>query len=619
MRTYYFKIRDKFIPNVKNGIKCHEYRLATQENRNIKVGDNLVLISNQNKKEYVRTTVKRIAYYPDWSSALKENWQRDFKDLFASLDEALRECYKFYPKAEVDEYGIVSFEIQPVSFDYFSSSVLLDTNIVIRRESSNNVSFEVSQLFNWLDKQSVTKYIHELTKQELLGYGNDKLRDAILTKVNAYNVLPRFNVFADEHFKRVISLFSNDKNGRIDNSLLLEVYNDNVGILLSDDNLILQKAELLYIRDRVLSSSELLEKFESKYPKNVEYKMLAVKLKQFDEIDLQNHFFDTLREDYEGQKFDQWFKKKGKEFAYVFEDKEELKGFLYLKIEEETEPDYLKVTPHLSPKRRLKVGTFKIERTGFRLGERFLRIIFDNARRMNVDEIYVTLFENKREDVKHLKALMEEWGFYKHGMKTNGEAVLVKSMEVYDESHDPKYNYPLLKSNPSYFFLPIYPEYHTDLFPDMILNNENMHLYKENKAHRYALEKVYLSGARNVMATPGDLVLVYRMGSRNPKKYSSVITGIAIIEEIIETNSVEECVSICKNRSIFEESEIRSQYYRRKTVIKLLDYLPFKTKVTLERLYEKGIVAQNSGPRQLDKISEEEFKIIYKMGMEDRQ
>ena len=228
-------------------------------------------------------------------------------------------------------------------------------------------------------------------------------------------------------------------------------------------------------------------------------------------------------------------------------------------------------------------------------------------------------FENKREDVKQLKALMEEWGFYKHGMKTNGEAVLVKSMEVYDESHDPKYNYPLLKRNPSCFFLPIFPEYHTDLFPDMILKNENMHLYKENKAHRYALEKVYLSGARNVMAAPGDLVLIYRTGSRYPKKYSSVITGIAIIEEIIETNSVEECVSICKNRSIFEENEIRSQYYRRKTVIKLLDYLPFKTKVTLERLYEKGIVAQNSGPRQLDRISEEEFKIIYKMGMEDRQ
>ena len=39
--------------------------------------------------------------------------------------------------------------------------------------------------------------------------------------------------------------------------------------------------------------------------------------------------------------------------------------------------------------RRLKVGTFKVESTGFRLGERFVKIIFDNALQRNVDEIYV--------------------------------------------------------------------------------------------------------------------------------------------------------------------------------------------------------------------------------------
>ena len=67
--------------------------------------------------------------------------------------------------------------------------------------------------------------------------------------------------------------------------------------------------------------------------------------------------------------------------------------------------DYLKVQPKLTPKRRLKVGTFKIERTGFRLGERFLKIIFDNAKKHGVEEIYVTLFEHKRQEVVALKNL----------------------------------------------------------------------------------------------------------------------------------------------------------------------------------------------------------------------
>ena len=93
---------------------------------------------------------------------------------------------------------------------------------------------------------------------------------------------------------------------------------------------------------------------------------------------LNSTFFDTLREDYEGIAFDNWFKKKArnKEKAYIFKNESGLlQGFLYLKDEYEDEPDYLKVTPPLTPKRRMKVGTFKIEQTGFRLGERFLKII----------------------------------------------------------------------------------------------------------------------------------------------------------------------------------------------------------------------------------------------------
>lgn len=617
MKTYYFKIREKFIENVKNGIKSHEYRLASPDNRKIKIGDNLLLISNQNKSCYVRTSVRDIVIYTDWKSALEENWEQDFRDIFPSLDEALKECYKFYPKTAVDEYGIIAFSIQPVSFDLFSSSILLDTNIVIKRESGNNVSFEISKLFNWIDNENIPKYIHELTKQELSNYRDETVRKAMLTKLSAYNILSKFALSSDAFFEQIISRFSKDKNSEIDNSLLLEVYNDNVGCLLTDDTLILKKAELLYIRDRVLCSAELLEKFESKYPSNIEYQMLAVRLKRFDEVDLSSQFFDTLREDYEGQKFDQWFKKEGNESAYVFEDGTELKGFLYLKTELENEPDYLKVSPCLSPKKRLKVGTFKIERTGFRLGERFLRIIFDNARKLKVKEIYVTLFENKREDVMHLKSLMEDWGFYKYGTKSNGEIVLVKSLEQYDNEQTPKYNYPLLKNNPEYYFLPIFPEYHTDLFPDLILKNEDMHLYKENKAHRYALEKVYITAVKNIQASPGDIVLIYRTGNRYPKKYSSVITGIAIVEEIIETHSLEECISICKNRSIFGEDEIRKQYIKRKTVIKLLDYLPFKTKVTLEKLYDNQIIEQNQGPRPFEKITNNQYDKIFRMGMDE--
>ena len=214
---------------------------------------------------------------------------------------------------------------------------------------------------------------------------------------------------------------------------------------------------------------------------------------------------------------------------------------------------------------------------------------------------------------------MEQWGFVKHGYKTNGEAVLVKNLKDYNYEKTPKLNYPLIKRETKHYFLPIFPRYHTDLFPDMILKNEDMHLYEENKAHRYAIEKIYLTGAFNLRIKPGDLILIYRTGDRYPKKYSSVVTGIAVVEDVIRTKTVEDCIAKCKNRSIFSEDEIRSVYTKYPTIIKLLDLIPFRNKVTLDQLYDNGIVKKKSGPRPFEYLSEEQYKTIYDLGMEEQQ
>lgn len=619
MKNYYLKIREKFIENILHGIKKHEYRLATPERRNIKVGDTLILISNQDENNYIKVTVKKVNIFRNWDTALNSYWGEDFKGIYSTYEDVLKECFRYYSKEEVDQYGIIVFDIEPIVINYCSSSILLDTNIIIKRESYNNVSFEIAKLFNWFDKEKVKRYIHALSREELSSYGKDKDKQVMLTKLASYNILPDFSQCEDEFFDRVIKRYSQDKNGKVDNALLKEVYDDNVGILITDDKLILQKAEALYIRDRVLTSAELLEKFENTYPSHIEYKMLAVKLKPLSQIDLSNSFFNTLREDYGGRDFDNWFKKKAaqEEKAYVFENDNGLQGFLYLKIEG-LEENYSDINPIFSPKKRLKVGTFKVNSSGIRLGERFIRIIFDNAIKFHVDEVYVTLFENKRENVIALKKLMEQWGFQKYGYKNNGELVLVKAMDKYCSDRDPKFNYPILRKDCNYFFLPIYPQYHTDLFPDNILQNENMRLYEDNLAHRYAIEKIYLTGAYNIKANPGDVVLIYRTGERMPKRFSSVISGIAIVEEVLFPENADECVKLCKDRSIFEENSIRILYQNYKTIVKLLDYQAFKNKVILDDLRQNGIVSWDGGPRPFTPLSKEHFDIIYKLGMEEQ-
>lgn len=176
MKTYYLKIRDKFITDIKKRIKKHEYRLASPERMKAKVGDTFVLISNQDKGNFVRTTIKGIKVYSSWKEALIENWEQDFKNLFPSLEDTLKECYKFYPKDEVDRYGIAVFEIEPLYIDYSKASVLLDTNIFIKRESSDNVSFEINNLFKWFDKKHIKKYLHKMVENELKTHKDEKIR-----------------------------------------------------------------------------------------------------------------------------------------------------------------------------------------------------------------------------------------------------------------------------------------------------------------------------------------------------------------------------------------------------------------------------------------------------------
>ena len=114
MQQIYLKIRDHFIDLIKKGIKTHEYRLADSRYANIKVGDVLVLISNQNQHNYIRVTIESIEKYSDWNSALNMYWKKDFEGLFSSYDDAIKECYKFYSKDEVDKYGIININNQVI-------------------------------------------------------------------------------------------------------------------------------------------------------------------------------------------------------------------------------------------------------------------------------------------------------------------------------------------------------------------------------------------------------------------------------------------------------------------------------------------------------------------------
>ena len=286
-------------------------------------------------------------------------------------------------------------------------------------------------------------------------------------------------------------------------------------------------------------------------------------------------------------------------------------GFLYLKTEYEDE-NYSDIIPPFSPKKRLKVGTFKVESSGFRLGERFVKIIFDNAIERKVEEIYVTLYTN-RQELLALKSLLERWGFFEYGKKVGfntEEIVLVKKMGTYDSEKTPRMNFPNIRYDCKKLFLPINAEYHTRLFPDSKLSNEVEILGEEPQ--KYALQKVYISFtfARNMH--PGDLVLIYRKGTTQGRKgFESVVTTLCIVDEYKSNFSSEkEYLDYCENRTVFSKDELHGFWFAKGgdlLVLRLIVVKALEKKVQLNYLWKEGIVEPLHGPRSFDVLTDEQF------------
>lgn len=488
---------------------------------------------------------------------------------------------------------------------------LLDTNIVIHRENTKATSYSIGKLFYWLDKLHYEKLIHPYTVSELRKYHNPQMQDLYDAKLDAYgqmkSVAPQ-----SEQFKQLLADTPKTLNDEIDNQLLFEVFCGRADILITEDRRMAAKAARVNLADRVFSISSFIAKASRENPELIEYKVLSVKQEYFGNIDINDPFFDTFKTAYPG--FEAWFAGKCDERAYICRsDKSDILGFLYLKTEDETE-DYSDISPAFSKKRRLKVGTFKVEATGFRLGERFIKIIFDNAIERNLDEIYVTLFMDKPE-LRALYDLLTRWGFCEHGVKrSNGkeETVLVKHLGGYNENEDVISNFPNLKPGCRKTILPIYPQYHTPLFPDSILNNEVE--YIANVPHRYALQKVYISWAPEQNINPGDLILFYRTGETYPKKYSSVLTTVGVVDQVISSfESEDDFLRQCQNRSVFSAVELKGFWRKYRYNLKVLKFVYVKSlskRLTLEYLWDHGIIEAPSGPRPFTRLTDKQFEMI---------
>lgn len=491
---------------------------------------------------------------------------------------------------------------------------LLDTNIIIHRENVKATNLSIGQLFYWLDVLHFEKLIHPYTITELKKYSSEQIQSLYDAKLAAYIQMKSIAKQTPDFIKLLHDTPKTD-NDVVDNQLLFELYCGRTDILITEDRKMRIKAEKLGIADKVFTINAFITKAIAENPDLIEYKFLSVRKEYFGKIDVKNSFFDTFRDAYPG--FEKWFSKKCDEEAYICcNDRGEFLGFLYLKTEEKDE-NYNDITPTFKPMRRLKVGTFKVEATGFRLGERFIKIIFDNAIERHLNEIYVTLFMD-RPELKVLYGLLLKWGFYEHGTKTTAgkeEVVLVKKLGIYNETLTPKQNFPNLEYSHQKFFLPIEAKYHTPLLPDSQLKTENEVDFLGEQPQKYALQKVYISFSYKRNMNPGDFLVLYRKGTTPGKKaYESVITTIGIIDEIAYNfKNKEEFLKYCENRTVFNSNELEYFWRTKKETLLVIKFIYVKSlckRLTLSYLWDKRIIQPCSGPRPFDIISDSDFDLL---------
>ncbi len=335
--------------------------------------------------------------------------------------------------------------------------------------------------------------------------------------------------------------------------------------------------------------------------------------KTFGEVDLNDNFFDSLKADY--PEFEDWFVRKKDEKAFLqYDDFGKIMGFLYLKLEYSNVND---VEPNIEADKILKVGTFKINAHGTKLGEQFIKVILDKAIEQKVDVCYVTIFPKHDSLIK----LVDYFGFEYYGTKGTGdnlENVYLRRMNCV--TGDINKDYPYVKSdNARKHLLGIYPQYHSIMFPDSILNTENRRIITD-VSYTNSIHKIYVCSMFNIEnLCYGDILVLYRTAEPGKSaEYSAVATSVGVVEEVklqSEFKSFEDFYEYACQYSVFDRDDLQKWYNKGGCkAIKMTYNAAFKKRIVRHELIESIGIERNQPYWGFVELTNEQFLEIASRG-----
>lgn len=302
--------------------------------------------------------------------------------------------------------------------------VLLGADILIAANDSMQDFGTIGWLFQWFDRLGIDRYIDFPTLVVMTHFGG--VNKDILNSCGLIKKVIR----KSPHLKQVIgisplslstSVINSDKavNALIAQIAFLQT--EEVDYIISDNEYLHSLARKLEIDDRVYSVAEFIDKCAIENRAVDPSKGLIVEETLCSNLDVNDVFFDTFKKDYPG--YIEWFQRKTKDFVFISKNGKKIIALLKLKIER-SRSEFNDIEPELPNVKTLKISSFKIEPNRTKLAERFIRIIFNYAICHDVQNIYVTFFDNYEQ--KHrLKRLLNKWGFTEWGHKKDSDEIVL--------------------------------------------------------------------------------------------------------------------------------------------------------------------------------------------------
>jgi hypothetical protein len=188
----------------------------------------------------------------------------------------------------------------------------------------------------------------------------------------------------------------------------------------------------------------------------------------------------------------------------------------------------------------------------------------------------------------------------------------------FDRQHYPRFDDGSLVRK---FCVPIQPDYHRRLFPEIAFAAElplfpsatfgPMPTYGPARTPGNTIRKVYLCRAKITRLRPGDMLLFYM--SKDPEYAASQsITTVGIVEQVANVTSADELIRQTAKRSVFSADDLTGMEPSAVSPVKLIDFLLVghsAPAVGLDYLISSGVFT-NRPPQSIAELSEDRYATL---------